>query len=97
MRNKQARMKAINFFIISISAFIILLFYEHDVFPIFLKAIITIALIVINCTYNYRNGLKDGVEMGEEHGKRMEKLREESFNKIVDMVTKEKLGDKAVD
>lgn len=97
MKNNHTRMKIINFFLISVSTFIILEFYQHDTFTIFSKAIITIALIVINCTYNYRNGLKDGVEMGEEHGKHMEKLREESFNKIVDMVAKEKINDKAVD
>ncbi len=90
-------MRVINFLLISISTFIILEFYQHDSFPVFPKAIITIALLVINCTYNYRNGLKDSVEMEEEHGKRMEKLREESFNKIVDMVVKEKMNDKAVD
>lgn len=88
--------KIIQFCLIAISVFTILEFYQHDI-PLGAKAITTIFLVVIDCVYNYRIGMKDGIKISNRHNERMKELREESFNKIVDMVVEEKTNDKAME
>lgn len=79
-----------------ISIAIILDLFQRD-FSLSLKAIITISLLVANCVYNYRMGIKDGMEISNSHNERMNDLRSQSFDKIVDMVVEEKAKDKAVE
>ena len=72
-----------------ISIAIILDLFQRD-FSLSLKAIITIFLLVVNCVYNYCMGIKDGKEISKSHNERMNELRKQSFDKIIDMVFKEK-------
>lgn len=93
---KMNKRKIIQFFLIGISTATILEFYQHDI-SFAIKAITTIGLIVLNCVYSYHIGMKDGIEMNDRHNARMNELREQSFDKIVDMVVEEKANDKAVE
>lgn len=91
---KMNKRKIIQFFLFGISTVAILEFYRFD-FSLFIKAFVTAVLISVNCVYSYHIGMKDGIEMIDKHNERMNELREQSFDKIVDMVSEEKLGDKA--
>ena len=93
---KMNKRKIIQFFLVGISTATILEFYQHDI-SFAIKAITTIGLIVLNCVYSYHIGMKDGIEMNDRHNARMNELREQSFDKIVDMVVEEKANDKAVE
>lgn len=88
--------KIIQFCLVGISTATILEFYQHDI-SFVIKMIMTIGLIVLNCVYSYRIGIKDGIEMIERHNGRMNELRKQSFDDIVDMVVEEKAKDKAVE
>lgn len=88
--------KIIQFCLVGISTATILEFYQLNISYI-AKMVITVLLIVINCVYSYHIGMKDGVEMSDRHNARMNELKEQSFNKIVDMVVEEKANDKAAE
>lgn len=90
------RNKIIQFCLVGISTATILEFYQHDI-SFSIKMITTIGLIVLNCVYSYRIGIKDGIEMSDRHNERMNELKKQSFDKIVDMVIEEKAKDKAVE
>lgn len=92
----MSKRKIIQFCLTGISTAIILEFYRHDI-SFIIKTIFTVLLIVINCVYNYHIGTKDGIEMSDSHNERMNELREQSFNKIIDIVVDEKASDKSVD
>lgn len=94
MKNKEIIRKSIQFLLVTVSIFIILEFYQHDNFSFLLKTIITIILIIANCTYNHWCGLRNGIEMENEHNKHIQELREESYNKIIGMVVEEKKADR---
>lgn len=85
--------KIIQFCLVGISTATILEFYRFD-FSLSIKTFVTVFLITVNCSYSYHVGTKDGVEMGDKYGERMNELRERSFNNIVDMVVEEKVNDK---
>lgn len=93
MINKR---KLIQFCLVGISTATILEFYQHNI-PIIIKAMVTIGLIVINCVYSYHIGMKDGIEMIDRHNAKMNELKEQSFNKIVDMVVEENAKDKVAE
>lgn len=80
----------------SISIAIILDLFQRD-FSLSLKSIIAIPLLVVNFVYNYCMGIKDGKEISKSHNERMNELRKQSFDKIVDMVVEEKEKDKAAE
>lgn len=88
--------KIIQFCLVGISTATILEFYQFNI-PHIAKVIITVLLIVVNNVYSYHIGMKDGVEMSDRHNVRMNELKEQSFNKIVDMVVEEKTNDKAAE
>lgn len=88
--------KIIQFFLVGISTATILEFYRFD-FSLLIKTIVTVFLITINCAYSYHIGMKDGIEINDRHNTKMNELREQSFNKIVDMVAEEKAKDKAAE
>ena len=88
--------KIIQFCLVGISTAIILEFYQHDV-SFLVKWVATIGLMVLNCSYSYHVGMKDGIEASDRHSKRIVKLREGSFDKIVDVVFEEKVRDKAAE
>lgn len=97
MKNKQTTRIVVQTLLIMITTFIILEFYQYDAIPYMVKWTTTIALIVVNAVYNHWCGLQNGIEMGEGRKKYMRELREQSYNKIVDMVVEEKTNDKAVE
>lgn len=74
---------------VGISTATILEFYRFD-FSLLIKIFATVLLIVINCAYSYHIGMKDGIDMSDRHKERMNDLRKQSFDKIVDMVVEEK-------
>ena len=88
--------KIIQFFLVGISTATILEFYRFD-FSLLTKTFATVFLITINCAYSYYIGMKDGIEINNSHNERMNELREQSFNKIVDMVVEEKAKDKVAE
>lgn len=88
--------KIIQFCLVGISIATILEFYRFNI-PHLAKVIITVLLIVINNVYSYHIGIKDGIEISDSHNARMNELKEQSFNKIVDMVVEEKANDKAAE
>lgn len=61
--------KIIQFFMVGISTATILEFYQHDI-SFVIKMITTIWLIVLNCVYSYRIGIKDGIEMSDRHNEK---------------------------
>lgn len=87
--NKQTTRNISQGVLTMFATFVILEFYQYDI-SYTIKWVTTIILIVLNAAYSHWCGLKNGIEMNEEHNKRMEELRKESYNKIVDMVVKEK-------
>lgn len=93
---KMNKRKIIQFFLVGISTATILEFYRFD-FSLLIKTFATVFLITINCAYSYQIGMKDGIEINNSHNERMNELREQSFNKIVDMVVEEKAKDKAAE
>lgn len=93
---KMNKRKIIHFFLVGISTATILEFYRFD-FSLLIKTFATVLLITINCAYSYHIGMKDGIEMGDRYNVRTNELREQSFNKIVDMVAEEKANDKAAE
>ena len=95
MKNKHLTRILIQSFLVMITIFIILEFYTHEIIPYVVKWVITIVLIVANCTFSHWCGLRNGIDMSDRHNERMNGLREQSFNKIVDMVIEEKAKDKA--
>ena len=88
--------KVIQFFLVGISTATILEFYRLD-FSLLIKTFVTVLLMVINCVYSYHIGMKDGIEINDRHNTKMNELREQSFNEIVDMVAEEKANDKAAE
>lgn len=88
--------KVIQFFLVGISTATILEFYRLD-FSLLIKTFVTVLLMVINCVYSYHIGMKDGIEINDGHNTKMNELREQSFNEIVDMVAEEKANDKAAE
>lgn len=88
--------KIIQFCLVGISTATILEFYRFNI-PHIAKVIITVLLIVVNNVYSYHIGMKDGIEMSDRHNSKMNGLKEQSFNKIVDMVVEEKANDKATE
>lgn len=88
--------KIIQFCLVGISTATILEFYRFD-FSLLIKTFTTVFLITVNCAYSYHIGMKDGIEINNSHNERMNELREQSFNKIVDMVVEEKAKDKAAE
>lgn len=97
MKNKHIIRTIIQTLLTTITTFTIFMFYQYDTPSFLIKKIVTIALIVANCVYNHWYGLRSGIEMNEEYEDRMRELREESFNKIVDMIVEEKMNDRAVE
>lgn len=93
---KMNKRKIIQFFLVGISTATILEFYRFD-FSLLIKTFATVFLITINCAYSYHIGMKDGIEINNSHNERMNELREQSFNKIVDMVVEEKAKDKVAE
>lgn len=93
---KMNKHKIIQFFLVGISTATILEFYRFD-FSLLTKTFATVFLITINCAYSYYIGMKDGIEINNSHNERMNELREQSFNKIVDMVVEEKAKDKVAE
>lgn len=88
--------KIIQFCLVGISTAAILEFYQLNISYI-AKAIITVLMIVVSNLYSHHIGMKDGIEMNDRHNARMNELKEQSFNKIVDMVAEEKTVDKAAE
>lgn len=95
MKNKQIIGILIQSFLVMITIFIILEFYTLGIIPYAVKWITTIVLIVANCVFSHWCGLRNGIDMSDRHNERMNELREQSFNEIVDMVAEEKANDKA--
>lgn len=93
---KMNKRKIIQFCLVGISTATILEFYRFDFSPL-IKTFSTVFLITINCAYSYHIGMKDGIEMSDRHNERMNDLRSQSFDKIVDMVVEEKTKDKAAE
>ena len=96
MKNKHLTRILIQSFLAMITIFIILEFYTLKIIPYVVKWVATIVLIVANCVFSHWCGLQNGIDMNDIHNTRMNELREQSFNKIVDMVAEEKAKDKAV-
>ncbi len=88
--------KIIQFCLAGISTATIFEFYRLD-FSLLIKTFATVFLITINCAHSYHIGTKDGIEINDRHNTKMNELREQSFNKIVDMVAEEKAKDKAAE
>ncbi len=97
MKNKQIIRILIQSFLVMITIFIILGFYTLGIIPYAVKWGTTIVLIAANCTFSHWCGLRNGIDMSDRHNERMNELREQSFNKIVDMVVEEKANDKAAE
>lgn len=93
---KMNKRKIIQFFLVGISTAKIFEFYRFD-FPLLIKTFATVFLITINCAYSYHIGMKDGIEMSDRYDARTNGLKEQNFNKIVDMVAEEKAKDKAAE
>lgn len=93
MMNKR---KIIQFFLVGISTAAILEFYQLNI-PHIAKVVVAVLLIVVNNVYSYHTGMKDGIEMSDSRNAKMNELKEQSLNKIVDMVVEEKTNDKAVE
>lgn len=94
MENKQIKRIIIQTVLIMIATFIILEFYQYESIPYIVKWVTTIVLIVINAVYNHWCGVRSGIEMSEKHESCMSELRQQSYNKIVDMVVEEKIRDR---
>ena len=88
--------KITQFCLVGISTATILEFYRFDFSPL-IKTFSTVFLITINCAYSYHIGMKDGIEINDRHSARINGLREQSFNEIVDIVAEEKAKDKTVE
>lgn len=97
MKNKQIIRILIQSFLVMITIFIILEFYTLGIIPYAVKWVTTIVLIVANCVFSHWCGLRNGIDMNDRHNERMNGLREQSFNKIVDMVFEEKAKDKVAE
>ena len=95
MRNKQIIRTLIQTFLVMIAVFVILEFYQYDEIPYIVKWVSTIVLMVANCAFSHWCGLRNGIEMSDRHNERMNELRKQNFDKIIDIVSKEKFGDKA--
>lgn len=72
-------------------------FYTLGIIPYAVKWVTTIVLIVANCTFSHWCGLRNGIDMSDRHNARINGLREQSFNEIVDMVVEEKAKDKVAE
>lgn len=97
MRNKQIIRAIIQTFLVMIAVFVILEFYQYNEIPYIVKWVSTIVLMVVNCAFSHWCGLRNGIEMSDRHNERMNELRKQSFDKIIDMVSEEKIGDKAAE
>ncbi len=95
MKNKQIIRSLIQTFLVMITTFIILEFYTLEIIPYAVKRVSTIVLMVANCAFSHWCGLRNGIEMSDRHNERMNELRKQNFDKIIDIVSKEKFGDKA--
>lgn len=95
MKNKHLTRILIQSFLVMITIFIILEFYTLGIISYAVKWVTTIVLIVANCVFSHWCGLQNGIDMSDRHNERMNELREQSFNEIVDMVAEEKANDKA--
>lgn len=82
MKNKQITRIIIQSLFVMLTTFIILEFYQYEEVPYMVKWISTIVLIVLNCTYNYWCGLKNGIKMSKEQDNCMAELRKENYNKV---------------
>lgn len=97
MKNKQIIRAIIQAFLVMITIFIILEFYQYDPIPYMVKWATTISLIVANSIFSHWCGLRNGIEMSDRHNERMNGLNKQSFDKIVNVVVEEKTKDKAVE
>lgn len=95
MERKQIIRTIMQTFLVMVTVFIIFEFYQYSAIPYIVKWIATIVLVVANCTFGHWCGLQNGLEIGNRHNKKMDELRKQSFDKIVDMVLKEKTESKA--
>lgn len=50
-----------------------------------------------NCVSSHWCGLRNGIDMNDRHHEKMNELKKQSFNKIVDMVFEEKTKDKVAE
>lgn len=97
MEKKKIIRTIIQTFLVMVTTFIILEFYHHDAIPYMVKWITTIVLIVANCVFSHWCGLHNGIEMSDRHNEKMNELKKQCFDKIVDMVVDEKTNDKAAE
>lgn len=97
MKNKQIARIVFQTLLVMISISIILEFYQYDTVPYIIRWVTTIVLMVANCVFNHWCGLKNGIEMSDRHNKRMNELRNQSFDKIVNMAVKEKTENKSME
>lgn len=96
MEKKQVIRTIAQTLLVMVAIFIILEFYQYDTIPYIVKWIVTLVLIVINCTFGHWCGLQNGLEIGNRH-KIMNELSKQNFEKIVNMDVKEKENDKAAE
>lgn len=97
MKNRQIIRAIVQAFLVMITIFVILEFYQYDQIPYMVKWATTISLIAANSIFSHWCGLRNGIEMSDRHHERMNDLRKQSFDKIVDMVVEEKTRNKSVE
>lgn len=90
MKNEAILRKIIQAILVFCLIFTVMEFYQHDYVPFLIKEFVTVALVVVNCVYSYRIGLKDGTEDYREISEMIRKDYNKRLNKAVDMIIEER-------
>lgn len=83
---KEKRLSIMQFILIMVTVFTILMFYKYQEINFFVKEILTAALIVACCQVSHKKGLETGLEMGRKTEKTKEEFNERMVERMVRMI-----------